>query len=145
MDDESERHSSGPSHYTRTALSHPPILSSMTPIPEHLSNAEYDALALATFSSVEATVDRLLQDDVIDIDANRTGGLLELTFPERKSVIVINTQPPLHELWLAAPSGGFHFKPVDGRWIDGRDGAEFFAVLSACASELAGFALRFDA
>ncbi|MEO8922276.1 MAG: iron donor protein CyaY [Caldimonas sp.] len=113
--------------------------------PEQLSTAEYDALARATFSAIEATVDRLLQDDIVDIDANRTGGLLELAFPDRKGIIVINTQPPLHELWLAAPSGGFHFKPVDGRWIDGREGGDFFAVLSACASELAGFALRFDA
>ena len=117
----------------------------MTPIPEHLSDAEYDQRARAALSGVEATVDRLLQDDVIDIDASRTGGLLELAFPNRGGVIVINTQPPLHELWLAAPSGGFHFKSIEGRWIDGRDGRDFFAVLSTCASELAGFAVRFDA
>jgi CyaY protein len=108
-----------------------------------LSNAQYDGLAQAALAAVEATVDRLLQDDVIDIDANRTGGLLELAFPEG-GTIVINTQPPLHELWLAAPSGGFHFKASGGRWIDGRDGGEFFAVLSACASELAGKKLRFE-
>ena len=117
----------------------------MTPTPEHLSEVEYDARTRAAIAAVEATVDRLLQDDVIDIDASRTGGLLELAFPGRGGVIVINTQPPLHELWLAAPSGGFHFKPIDGHWIDSRDGRDFFAVLSDCASELAGFALRFDA
>jgi CyaY protein len=116
----------------------------MTLLPEHLSDAEYDRRARAALSAVEATVDRLLQDDVIDIDASRTGGLLELAF-SNLGVIVVNTQPPLHELWLAAPSGGFHFKPVAGRWIDGREGREFFAVLSACASELAGRALRFEA
>jgi CyaY protein len=116
----------------------------MTLVPEHLSDAEYDGRARAALSAIEATVDRLLQDDVIDIDASRTGGLLELAFPNR-GVIVVNTQPPLHELWLAAPSGGFHFKAVASRWIDGRDGREFFAVLSACASELAGRALRFEA
>lgn len=115
----------------------------MTFVPERLSDAEYDGRTRAALASVEATVDRLLQDDVIDIDANRTGGLLELAFPNGGR-IVINTQPPLHELWLAAPSGGFHFKPASGGWIDGRDGGEFFAVLSSCASELAGRALRFD-
>jgi CyaY protein len=115
----------------------------MTLVPERLSDAEYDGRARAALAAVEATVDRLLQDDIIDIDASRTGGLLELAFPDR-AVIVINTQPPLHELWLAAPSGGFHFKPVEGRWIDARDGGEFFAVLSVCASELAGRALRFE-
>ena len=115
----------------------------MTMEPDRLSDVDYDSRARATLASVEATVDRLLQDDVIDIDTSRTGGLLELAFPDG-SKIVVNTQPPLHELWLAAPSGGYHFKAAGGRWIDGRDGGEFFAVLSACASELGGKALRFE-
>ena len=110
---------------------------------ERLSDVDYDNRASATLAAVETTVDRLLQGDVIDIDASRTGGLLELRFPDG-GTIVINTQPPLHELWLAAPSGGFHFKASGGRWIDGRDGGEFFAVLSACASELGGTTLRFE-
>ena len=114
----------------------------MTMEPERLSDVDYDARARATLASVEATVDRLLQDDVIDIDASRTGGLLELRFPEG-GTIVINTQPPLHELWLAAPSGGYHFKASAGHWIE-REGGEFFGVLSACASELAGKAIRFE-
>jgi CyaY protein len=109
---------------------------------EHLTDVEYDRRARATLATVEATVDRLLDDDVIDIDASRTGGLLELRFPAG-GTIVINTQPPLHELWLAAPSGGYHFKLVDERWIDGRDGGEFFEVLSACASALGGKTVRF--
>lgn len=116
----------------------------MATAPEQLSDADYDSRALAALAAVEATVDRLLDDDVIDIDASRTGGLLELRFPSG-GTIVINTQPPLHELWLASPSGGFHFRASGGHWIDGRDGGEFFAVLSACASELGGKDLRFEA
>ena len=46
--------------------------------PEALSDADYDSRARAALAAVEATVDRLLEEDVIDIDANRTGGLLEL-------------------------------------------------------------------
>jgi CyaY protein len=109
--------------------------------PTPLSDAEYHAKTSALLGAVEATVDRLLQDDVIDIDAHRTGGLLELKFP-RGGTIVINTQPPLHELWLAAPDGGYHFRHVDGRWLD-RDEREFFAVLTECASALGRTALRF--
>ena len=108
-----------------------------------LTDAEYHAKTSTLLAAVEATVDRLLQDDVIDIDAHRTGGLLELKFP-RGGTVVINTQPPLHELWLAAPGGGYHFRHVDGRWID-REEHEFFAVLTACASELGGATLRFGA
>jgi CyaY protein len=107
-----------------------------------LTDSEYDAKTSAVLASVEATVDRWLQDDVVDIDTNRTGGLLEMSFPNG-SKIVLNTQPPLQELWLAARSGGFHYKYVDGQWRDTRDGRELFDALTACASEQAAQALRF--
>jgi CyaY protein len=110
---------------------------------EDLSDAEYERRAGAVLAVVEATADRLLQEDVIDIDTSRTGGLLELSFPNG-SKIVLNTQPPLHELWLAAQAGGYHFRAQADRWIDGRDGRELFEVLSTCASAQAGQALRFE-
>ena len=91
---------------------------------------------------IEATVDRWLQADVIDIDSQRTGGLLELAFPGG-SRIVVNTQPPLHELWLAARGGGYHFRFVDDAWRDTRDGVEFFARLSDEASAQAARTLVF--
>ena len=107
-----------------------------------LSSADYEARTRQVLEAIEAAADRLLQDDVIDIDAARTGGLLELAFPSG-SKIVVNTQPPLQELWLAAQSGGFHFRSIGGRWVDSRDGREFFEVLSTCASAQAGRPLRF--
>ena len=107
-----------------------------------LADNDYEARAAKVLASVEATVDRWLQDDVIDIDTNRTGGLLELSFPNG-SKIVLNTQPPLQEIWLAARSGGLHFRCVDGRWTDTREQREFFDALSVCATEQAGKSLRF--
>lgn len=107
-----------------------------------LTDAEYHRLSAAVLARVEATIDRWLQDDLIDIDSQRTGGLLELEFPDG-SVIVINTQPPLHELWLATREGGYHFGHVDGGWRDTRDGTEFFARLSAASSAQAGKMLAF--
>ncbi len=110
--------------------------------PSPLTESEYHARTSAVLASVEASVDAWLQDDVVDIDAMRTGGLLELGFPNG-SKIVINTQPPLKELWMAARSGGFHYKFVRGAWADTRDGRDFFEALSACASEQAGQPLSF--
>jgi CyaY protein len=107
-----------------------------------LSDGEYHRLTAAVLAAIEATVDRWLQDDVIDIDSHRTGGLLELVFPDR-SRIVINTQPPLHELWLASRAGGYHYRHVAGRWVDTRDGTEFHAALSREASAQAGRPLVF--
>ena len=112
--------------------------------PSPLTDAEYGSLADAVLASVEAHIDAWLQDDVVDIDARRTGGMLEMSFPNG-SVLVLNTQPPLHELWLAARSGGFHYKYAAGAWRDTRDGRELFEALSACASEQAGQSLRFTA
>lgn len=107
-----------------------------------LTDAAYQREATAMLARVEAATDRWLQDDVIDIDTQRTGGLLELSFPDG-SKIIVNTQPPLQELWLAARGGGFHFRWVDGRWLDTRDGSEFLDVLSKHASIQGGKPLVF--
>ena len=107
-----------------------------------MTDLEYHAKASAALASIEASVDAWLQDDVVDIDTQRTGGLLEMSFPNG-SKIILNTQPPLHEIWLAARSGGFHYKFVEGVWRDTRDGRELFDALSACASEQAAQSLRF--
>jgi CyaY protein len=109
-----------------------------------LNDGDYHRLASAVLAAVETATDRWLEDDVIDIDCRRTGGMLELSFPN-DSKIVINMQPPLHEIWLAARAGGFHYRCVEGRWLDTRDGSEFFAALSAQASAQGGVALSFAA
>ena len=106
-----------------------------------LSDADYHAKAHAVLARIEAKVDAWLDEDVVDIDTHRTGGLLELAMPGG-SKIVVNTQPPLQEIWLAARSGGYHFKWSGAQWQD-REGQEFFARLSRCASEQAGLALIF--
>lgn len=108
-----------------------------------LSDREYHERAHALLGHLEVTLDLWLQNDVIDIDAQRTGGLLEMSLPDG-SHLVVNTQPPLHEIWLAARSGGFHFRHADGRWLDTKSGREFYDVISACASEQAGKPLRFE-
>jgi CyaY protein len=107
-----------------------------------MTDLEYHARTSAVLASIEARVDGWLQDDVVDIDTQRTGGLLEMSFPNG-SKIIVNTQPPLHEIWLAARSGGFHYKFDGAAWRDTRDGRELFDALSACASEQAAQALRF--
>lgn len=108
-----------------------------------LTDAEYHRLTGAVLAGIEADADRWLQDDWVDLDTHRTGGLLELGFPDR-SKIVVNTQPPLQELWLASRAGGFHFRYQAGQWIDTRNGARFFDVLSREASAQAGKLLRFS-
>jgi CyaY protein len=112
-------------------------------LPSAMTDAQYREAVNAALARIEQSVDRWLQEDVIDIDSARTGNMLTLSLPDR-SQLIVNAQPPLHELWLAARRGGFHFKlDADGRWCDTRSGEEFFALLSACATEQARTSLRF--
>ena len=94
-------------------------------------------------SSVEACCDRLNETTDADIDNQRVGGMITLTFPDR-SQIVINLQKPLHEVWLAARAGGFHYKHDGRAWMDTKGSGEFFENLSRYASEQAGQPLRFS-
>ncbi len=107
-----------------------------------MTDSEYRLLTEPVFASIERTVDEWLDSDAVDIDTQRTGGLLELTF-QNGHKIVVNTQPPLQELWLAARSGGFHFRYLDGHWLDTKSQRDFFETLSDLASEEAGKRLHF--
>ncbi len=108
-----------------------------------LTDAQYHEAVQAALARIERTVDGWLEDDVIDIDTARTGSMLTLSLPDR-SQLIVNAQPPLQELWLAARRGGFHFKMgSDGAWRDSRSGQEFFELLSECASEQSRVAVRF--
>jgi CyaY protein len=112
------------------------------PAASTLTDAEYERRTGALLAHIEGTCDRWLQEDVIDIDTHRTGGLLELVFPDG-SRIVVNTQPPLQEVWLAARRGGYHYRFDGSAWRDTRDGSEFIESLSQRASDQAGRTLRF--
>lgn len=106
--------------------------------PSGWPDATYREAASAVLAQVESQVDRWLEADVIDIDAARSGGMLTLILPNQSQVI-INMQPPLHELWLAARQGGYHFKFAgSGLWRDTRDGRDFLGVLSECLSSQSG-------
>ena len=113
----------------------------MTPL---MTDSEYHALADALLLRLESQMDRWLEDDVIDIDTQRAGGLLELSFPDR-SKLVINKQPPLHEIWLASRAGGFHFRWLDTAWRDTKTTQTFEQVFDEQASQQAGRPLQLTA
>ena len=108
-----------------------------------MTDLQYLDQAEALLRAVEGGCDRINDHSDADIDNQRTGGMVTLTFANR-SQIIVNLQKPLHEVWLAARAGGFHYRLSQGRWIDTKDGSEFFATLSRCASEQAGQPLVFQ-
>jgi len=104
-----------------------------------MSDSEYLTRAEAALAAVE----RALDDTEADIEFGRSGNVLTLEF-ENGSKIIVNLQPPMREIWIAAKAGGFHFRFTDGAWRDTRSGAEFFAALSDYATQQAGEPVRFE-
>ena len=108
-----------------------------------MTDLEFLDQAERLLAGVEISSDRLNDATDADIDNQRTGGMVTLTFPNR-SQIVINLQKPLHEVWLAARCGGFHYKIDGAHWMDTKGQGEFWASLSRYASEQAGQNLLFQ-
>ncbi len=103
-----------------------------------MSESEFLALAEATLTQIEAALDRLNDEDVLDVECSRSGNVLEIEFIDNGTKIIVNSQAPMREMWVAARSGGFHYKRVGDEWVNTRDGSELFAALSGMASEQAG-------
>lgn len=109
-----------------------------------MTDLEYLDRAESALKAVELACDRINDESDADIDNQRTGGMITLTFSNR-SQIIVNLQKPLQEIWMAAKAGGFHYKFDGAHWTDTRDASEFFAGLSRYASEQAGQSLVFKA
>ena len=93
--------------------------------------------------AVEASCDRINDATDADIDNQRVGGMITLVF-QNQSQIIINLQKPLQEIWLAARSGGYHYKFDGQHWMDTKGQGEFFASLTQYASAQAGCVLNFS-
>lgn len=109
-----------------------------------MTDPEFMDRAEQLLAAIESSCDRINESTEADIDNQRVGGMITLTFANR-SQIIVNLQKPLHEVWLAARSGGYHYKFVDGQWMDTKGAGEFFACLTRDASAQAGQALQFSA
>jgi CyaY protein len=108
---------------------------------ETLSDAGFYAIAEKTLKAIEISLEEAFQETDLDLDISRQGGnVVNIQF-EDKSVIVVNTQSPLQEIWVAAKEGGFHYKwsgtLSEPLWLDTKTGAELFSELSRLASQQA--------
>jgi len=110
-----------------------------------MTDLEFQERAEALLKAVEATCDHINDASDADIDNQRVGGMITLTFQNR-SQIIINLQRPLHEVWLAARSGGYHYRFDGASWVDTKDKTStFFGRLSADASAQGELPLVFEA
>ena len=97
----------------------------------------------ALLAQIETAVDSLADD--LDVDVLRTGNVLTLAF-ENGHRIVVNSQAAASEVWLAARSGGFHYRWADGssQWLDTRSGEDLRVALSRLVEIETGAPAAFD-
>ena len=72
----------------------------------------------AALDAGDADVDWTLNDGVLTIDCGPGGKL------------IVNRHLPSREIWVAARSGGFHFRGAGGAWRDTRDDSELGPALA---------------
>jgi CyaY protein len=109
-----------------------------------MTDPEYMDRAEAALAAIERSCDRINDATDADIDNQRVGGMITITFVNG-SQLIINLQKPLQEIWLAARSGGYHYRHDGRQWVDTKTGEELFGNLSREASVQAGQALDFAA
>ena len=95
---------------------------------------EFIDIATSTIASIADAIDRADIDCECEIKGD---GILEVEFDDGAKAIV-NRNVPVREIWLAAASGGFHFRFVEGQWIDTREGTELVRKLSEVLGKMAG-------
>ncbi len=101
-----------------------------------MTETEFLELAEATLDAIEAAVEAT----GADIEIERSGNVLTFEMADG-SKVVVNSQTPMQQIWVAAKSGGFHYAPREGRWIDTREGGELYAALSRIISAQGGEAV----
>ena len=113
---------------------------------ETIDDRQFYQLGSNLLQSIELALEAA--DDVLDLDLDieRQGGnVINIRFKD-KSVIVVNTQPPLHEIWVAAKSGGYHYRwagtVANPLWLDTKTGKELLSDLTEFASAQAGQAVK---
>ncbi len=100
----------------------------------NMTDTEFEALAGGALAAVEHAIEAA----GLDVDLQAKGdGVLEIEFQDG-SKIIVNRHAAAREIWVAARSGGFHFRHDGKAWRDTRDGAELFAAMSRLLSAQGG-------
>ena len=110
-----------------------------------MTESEFLALADQTLAAIETALERAFDNDDLDVECSRSGNVLDIEFVENGSKIIVNSQAPMQEIWVAARSGGFHYRREDDRWVNTRDGSELFEALSKMVAEQGGVAVILSA
>jgi CyaY protein len=104
-----------------------------------LTHAEFIQTTELVFDRIVDTFDA----SDLDVDIEARENVLEITFDD-DSVIVVNRHELNRELWLAAKTGGQHFRFENEVWIDTRSEQAFPVALSDAVFAHTGARLQFE-
>lgn len=89
-----------------------------------MSGTDFEARAQAALDRLRATLE---SDPDLDVE-EKSDGVIEVSLDDGSKVIV-NRHSAAQEIWVAARSGGFHFRWDGAAWRNTRDGSELFAAV----------------
>ncbi len=105
-----------------------------------MNDKEFNALADAALKKIEVALER----SGADLDfAMVSEQVLEIEFSDG-SKIIVNRHDAAQEIWVAARSGGFHYRWDGARWQDTRRDEELMAALSGLVSQQGGETVSLD-
>jgi CyaY protein len=99
-----------------------------------MDEREFETRAAQALTAIEQALEAAELDADFEL---KEGGILEIEFDDG-SKIIINRHAAAREIWVAARSGGFHFRWDGAAWRNTRDGSELFAALSTLVSQQLG-------
>lgn len=106
------------------------------------ADARFLATADATLHAIADAIEQAIGGSDVDADWRLADGILEIESGGGAKVVV-NRHRPNREIWVAAKSGGFHFRAVDGRWADTRGGGDLAAALATILEREIGLTVDF--
>jgi CyaY protein len=98
-----------------------------------LEESAFHARVDAVFAAIEAALD----EGNGSVDSEVSGGILTLEF-DNQSKVILNRQTFNREIWVAAKSGGFHFRFDGAHWRDTRGEDLLEALLARVIQEQSG-------
>lgn len=97
---------------------------------------EFHAITDQLFNKIELFLDHFAEEQDIDIDYEINGNVITITFPNY-SKIIVNTQEPLFQVWLATEKQGYHFDYSENDWLCTRTKQSFDQIFSQSVTDQA--------
>lgn len=97
---------------------------------------EFHAITDQLFNKIELFLDHFAEEQDIDIDYEINGNVITITFPNY-SKIIVNTQEPLFQVWLATEKQGYHFDYSENDWVCTRTKQSFDEIFSQSVTDQA--------